>query len=531
MRPLIVSNAGVALRYMSIGLCVVGWPTRLFKFEAYLHDKLIVMRFWMLLLGMLGCTGLSAQLPPPEVEQAHNERLVQQIADQRVADRMDSLLTALHEKGYFNGSVLAVEEGRVVFEGTYGLAERKPDRPLTDDSVFELASVSKQFTAMGVMLLVEEGKIDPTAPAMRYLPELAAYPRITVGHLVHHRSGLPDYLDYIMDYDSTAAFITNDTVLRVIDRVSMPLDFTPGDAYAYSNTNYLLLATLIERVSGQSFGDFLRARIFEPLEMHRTSVYQRRYAPRVIEDLAHGYVYDGVSDQYVLPDSTSDSDYIIRLDGVVGDGMVNSTLGDLHKWSRALDHHTLLSPEATERYFTSPAPPDEGARKYAWGWVVQDTETFGLLQSHSGGWPGYNTHIDRYPESERLLIVLRNDNGGPDQKVNAIRNLRRIFFDKPLVKMEPVQHPDAVAIDVDDLKPYEGVYAVSSAFKLRFFVEGERLITQATGQQALPLTYIGDDTFYIRVVEAKIIFKRDDTGQPMFLVLHQNGQQVMAMRE
>lgn len=197
-----------------------------------------------------------------------------------------------------------------------GFANESTKEKLNENSIFELASVSKQFTAMAIVILKEKGKLNYDDKMSKFIPELSNYNHITIRNLLNHTGGLPDY-------------------------------------WEYSNTGYALLASIIENVSGMSYGDYLNKVIFKPLKMNNTFVYTRRYTPQKISNYAYGYVYSDSLKKYFLPDDLDETKIVVWLDGIVGDGTVNSTVNDLLKWDRALYKDQLVSKESKKEIFTS----------------------------------------------------------------------------------------------------------------------------------------------------------------------------------
>ena len=337
---------------------------------------------------------------------------------------IDSLLSSLHAKNKFNGNILIAEKGAVLYKKSFGLANESTGELLTDKSVFELASVSKQFTAMGIVLLHRQGKLKFDDPMVQYLPELSMYPTVTLRQMLNHTSGLPDYeqlFDSLYDKKSIA---TNQTIIDLLVQHRPALLFEPSSKWLYSNTAFALLATIIERVSGKSYRDYLQQHIFRPLKMKNTRVYTRRYLPQTIPHYAYGYVQDSASKKNVLPDSLFATNYVIWLDGIVGDGTVNSTVIDLLKWDRALyDEKFLSREEAAEVFAPSSLTTRNGNVSYGMGWFIETDKNCGKTAWHTGGWPGYRTYIERQLEQDRTIIILQNHNS----VVTPFADIRKIL--------------------------------------------------------------------------------------------------------
>ena len=364
------------------------------------------------------------------------------------AARLDSLFSAHLARGEFNGNVLIAEGGRVILKKSYGRAQQNPDVPLNTDTRFDLASVSKAFTAMGIVQLKREGKLAYTDPVAKYIPELKKYRGVSVGDLVHHTGGLPDYMEVMRTHWDKSKIATNDDVIRMFQAKRPKREFKPGKQYSYSNTGYLLLATVIERVSGQSYGEYLNRKIFEPLSMTRTQVYRSAYDPARIDNRADGHEYSSELKRDATPAELGpDNDYIY-LDGIVGDGMVNSTLEDLFKWDRALYDNDFISAEDRSTIFAPSATKSGEEVAYGFGWQLREDERYGKRSYHSGRWAGFIAWFERHMDQDKTIIILTNYDGRVSTL--ATGNVRRILYDRPL--------PRAFELPEAELKRFTGTY-------------------------------------------------------------------------
>lgn len=290
-------------------------------------------------------------------------------------------------------AVLVLHDGQAVFRRGYGLAVVEDGTAVTAASNFRLASVSKQFTAAAVLLLVEEGRLGLDQPARRWLPELPpAASSVTLRQLLSHTSGLPDYEDLMDPADSRQ--VHDADVLALLAREDR-LDFTPGTAYHYSNSGYALLALIVGRASGQDFATFLQQRIFGPLHMTHTVAHQD--GADTVTERAYGYSWlDG---RWQRTDQSTTS-------AVLGDGGIYSSLDDLARWDAALYDDRLLS-AASRRAMFSPATAttEPDVPHYGFGWRLN-----GRMQWHSGESIGFRNVILRYPDRHLTVIVLSNRN-------------------------------------------------------------------------------------------------------------------------
>ena len=384
-------------------------------------------------------------------------------AQSSVIDSLDRELQRLAGADELSGNLLLAQGDSILLRRSYGYADFGNRSPLREDAVFELASLSKQFTAAAVSLLVADKKLVLDAPVMDYLPELAAYPSLTTRQLVHHTGGLPDYMSALDSVSEEPEFVTNAFILAYLRDEQPQVEFAPGEAYSYSNTGYTVLAALVERVGGQPFGEFLRQRLFEPLGMDDTQVYRRRYeSDRSVERFAPGYVWEG--DRYVIPDSLDDYAFVKLLDGVVGDGMVNSTLDDLYRWDRALARAELLD---TALLFQPGVTTDGDTIDYGFGQKIRQHPTYGYTISHTGGWPGMATFLYRFPGTDRTLIFLRNDDGGRNPRINALRSALRALHGMSL-GVEGLNPPQPGPVDPATVRPLLGTYVVEEDYKFTF---------------------------------------------------------------
>lgn len=440
------------------------------------------------------------------------------VSAQNKTKQLDSLFTKLHTEKKFFGNVLIAEKGTVVYQKSFGKANLATNASLNSESIFELASVSKQFTAMGIMLLKKQGKLNYDDSLRKFFPELP-YMNITVRHLLNHTSGLPDYMDLMIEKGDTGRVLTNENMIALLSKHQPATVFIPGEKWEYSNTGYALLGSIIEKASGMSFGDYLAKNIFKPLGMKNTFVYRRRFEKRTVQNYAYGFVMNDFTKTYVLPDDIpATAATVYRLDGVVGDGTVNSTTGDLLKWDRALYTEKIISKEMMSEAFT-PAKLNNGKTyNYGFGWSTGNFQK-GNIVSHSGGWPGYATFIERHVDTDKTIIVLSNhESRAPTQQVRNI-----LYSIVPPVKKE-------IQLSAELLKKYEGEYELQPGFILTISTEGTKIFAQATGQQKLELFAEKEDEFFLKQVEAALRFIKDADKKITGVILYQNGSEIEAKK-
>jgi CubicO group peptidase (beta-lactamase class C family) len=326
--------------------------------------------------------------------------------------KIEKLVNKLYEEDGFNGCILVAEGGETIFSGAYGYAELDSEQLLTEQTMFDVASLSKTFTAMAVMILQERRDLNIDDTVDTYLTGFP-YAEVTIRHLLHHTSGLPDYMDLFAEYWDESEIATNADVLELLIEHEPDVEFEPNEQHEYSNTGYVLLACLVEEVSQMKFAEFMKRHIFAPLGMTRTRICNRRLTDPRIKDYAYGYVYDEDGEGYVLPDDHDDYDYVVYLDGIQGDGAVNSTIEDLLKWDRALYTNELVSEETTASLFTGTWTNDEEYVDYGLGWrldwqEIEDPEEPAEVVYHDGDWAGYTSIMVRNLTYELTIIILSN---------------------------------------------------------------------------------------------------------------------------
>jgi len=321
---------------------------------------------------------------------------------------IDSVMTSVVDTANFNGNVLVARNGQVVYQKSFGKSNFYSGELLNDSSVFELASVSKAFTAMAIMMLREQGKLSYDDDVRKYIPELP-YEGMTVRHFLTHTSGISEYEELLLRQGwDPKKIATNDDIVAVFAKQKPPVLFKPGEKWQYSNTAYAMLATIVQRTSGKTFGDFLSENIFLPLDMKHSRVYKTRRSGEKIPNYAYGFIYSDSLKTYALPDSLKEYYYVYTLDGIEGDGVINSTTGDLFKWNKALYTDKLVSKETLAEAFTSGKLNNDSLHGYGFGWFIENDPKNGKIVRHTGSWPGYRNLIMRFVDNGDCVIVLTN---------------------------------------------------------------------------------------------------------------------------
>lgn len=317
------------------------------------------------------------------------------------SERADSVM-ATHPD--FSGVVLLADKGNPIYHKTFGFRNFETKTVLDTASIFELASVSKQFTAMIIMMLKEEGKLNYDDLVEKYIPHLP-YPKITIRHLLNHTSGLPDY-QAIMDahWDKTKV-ANNDDIIEYLKKYHPEKLFEPNTNYEYSNTGYVLLASIAEKASGKDFITMSQQQIFVPVKMISTNIRSLEQK-RSIENFALGHIYVEEKKRFVRADSFPSSNYTIWLGNRKGPGRISSTASDLLKWDQALYTGQLVKKETLDEAFAPAKLKNESLSYYGFGWEVSKD---GKTVLHTGDNPGYKTEVIRHIDQNKTLIVLCNN--------------------------------------------------------------------------------------------------------------------------
>lgn len=443
---------------------------------------------------LLGSAGLSAE--PSKDEAALKARL-------------DQIANSYTPKNAFMGTVLVVEGDRVLLDKGYGLASLEWQVPNAPEAKFRLGSLTKQFTATLILLLEQDGKLKVNDPVSKYLPDAPpTWARITLANLLSHTSGIPSFTG-LKEFPqwSMNPHTPDEEIALFRDK---PLDFEPGSKFDYSNSNFIVLGAVIEKVSGKKYGDLLRERIFDPLGMKDTGLDRDDL---VLPKRAEGYrpgpqgLEVARSESMSIPWSA---------------GALYSTTGDLLKWEHGLFGGKILN-EDSLRQMTTP-----GKGNYGFGVFIQTQDGVRVV-SHGGGIEGFNTHLAYAPEKQIAVVVLSNVNGGAPGSMGD--QLMDTVLGRPVV-LASERKP--VPIGNDELTKFVGVYDLAPSFAITIAVTGDRITAQGTGQPSFELMYQGlregHAIFFAPGPDAEIEFVPDSGGKVSSLVLHQGGQNIPAKK-
>ena len=427
---------------------------------------------------------------------------------------MEAFVRQAYEKGVFSGAWLLCEQGKIVTKGAVGFRDVADTLPIREDSIFDIGSVSKQFTATAILLLRRRGLLSLDDAVTRFFPQLP-YPGVTIRHLLTHTGGLPDCLAWIVQLAKKEnAIPDNGAVLRFLTDSGAEPRFAPGETWEYCNTGYSLLAEIVKQVSGVPFADFLKENIFELAGMHSTALLHRIKDKLTIPNLAYGLTYE--DGRYVLPEDTKWKDLVVCADGSEGDGFVKSNLFDLLQWDKVLRAGTLLT-AAEQALMYTPATLNNGEEAgdgYGFGWGILEHPALGKMVWHDGDWPGYLAFYARFLDLDRTLILLRSREGRDARAGGAfVHGMLGIVYDQepePLRLLEELAERDP---DTSNWNAFCGAYEtdddgylIEKVYQRNGALYATIFDTESAQRFDSRLYPLGENTFGIREDDDDIVF-------------------------
>jgi CubicO group peptidase (beta-lactamase class C family) len=436
-----------------------------------------------------------------------------------LAARIDPLFSTVVQSNWPGGEVLVAENGRIIFEKGYGYAQMESRTPFTDHTRFRIGSITKQFTSAAIFKLAEAGKLSIDDPLSKYIPDWPRGDEVTLRQLLTHTSGIhdftakPGFYEHVTEPISMAALINsfkNDAY-----------EFNPGEKYSYCNSGYVLLGHIVEKVSGASYGEYLRKTFFKPLGMKNTGVY-RAGMPSLGE--AFGYSYtNGTMVRAVNWDMSK----------VSTAGELYSTAHDLFLWNEAIFHHRVLSEASLKTAFTigvlkldDPTHPEDVG--YACGWT-RDWLNGAREISHGGELWGFGSYLLRLPDYNLTVVVLLNSAPHPpeiQQWVLAREIARRVLGSElpndgkqKVVEITPADEDLAV-----------GKYDLGGGAIMTVTTETNHIFAQITGRPRFEMFPKSDRSFFVPGGNAEATFVRNATNQVVKVILKQSGDRIDAQR-
>jgi CubicO group peptidase (beta-lactamase class C family) len=422
-------------------------------------------------------------------------------AEVPLAERLDAALAPLFKTDAPGATVIVTKDGVPVFRKAYGLADVDKGAPLQPDMQLRLGSITKQFTAVAILMLVEQGKLSLKDDVTRLLPGFPAKDKgITVEHLLHHTAGIRNYTSML----SFALIEDKDhSVQQMIDFFKdEPLDFDPGQRWAYSNSGYFLLGAIIEQASGMRYADFIAQHIFEPLGM-RDTAYEghERSAKRRVEGYREGF-FSGYKPagkmSMTLPYAA---------------GALVSTVDDLARWDAAISAGKLLQAESWQRAFTPCALPGGAKCAYGHGWTI-GTLRGRRMAAHGGDIPGFNSQAIRLPDDKVFVAVLGNSN-------RNILNTDRVAFAAAAIAVgDPFPQPRAIPMAKLAMSAYAGTYRMAESGMRNISFDGGSLRFERKGRRPVGIRPYAVDKFFLEGSLATLDFQRGPDGAVIGFTLH-----------
>jgi CubicO group peptidase (beta-lactamase class C family) len=375
--------------------------------------------------------------------------------------------------------------------------------------VFRIGSMTKQFTATGILLLAEAGKVELEAPISRYLEKApSTWAKVTVEMLLNHTSGIPSYTsDPAFDHHAREDFTPQHLLETFV--TAKPLDFEPGTSQRYNNTGYFLLGLIIEKVTGQAWDAFLKARIFEPLGMSHTRLGKET---DLIPGLASGYTTGPLPAPYLSMTQPGAA------------GALVSSVDDLATWTQALHNGKVLKPGSLARMLSPTKLPNDQTSPYGFG-LATETMNGRTLVGHGGGINGFVCFMQADPQKHTMAVILNNTDHPKGSDSVIVRKLLALAAEDPAE-----ESPKAVPLDRAAFDACVGDYELAPGFILKVWRESDTLYAQATRQPRVELFPEGPFSYFLKAVEARLRFEKGPDGAVDRLVLHQNGRDIPGRR-
>ena len=416
-------------------------------------------------------------------------------------------------------SVLVAKDGEIIYQNGFGYADIGNRVPFTVDTKSRIGSVTKQFTASAILKLKEKGELSIDDRLSKYVPDFPRGEEVTIHHLLTHTSGIHSYTEKEDFLKTVTLGVEPEEHIKSFKNDKF--DFDPGEKWLYSNSGYFLLSYIVEKVSGQSFNDYLKSEFFDSLGMKNTGVHNPRL---ILENEATGYSYENGKFQKALDWDMSRAK---------GAGALYSTVGDLFLWNEGIFNGKALDESSLEAAFT-PVTLNDGKKAeafgtgYGYGWMVNEKGRLKAIQ-HSGGLHGFNSMLIYYPEIKATVAVLQNclpmmPGMGAGELAGQISE---VFFWEQMKPQESYKVDETVSSDKYD--DYVGKYDYSGAI-MTVMRDGDRLFAQLATQPRFEIFPRAEDEFFWKVTDAQITFVRDEKGEVTHAVHHQGGNELKAPR-
>jgi CubicO group peptidase (beta-lactamase class C family) len=418
------------------------------------------------------------------------------------------------QKGTMPGAaVLVAQNGDIIYQNGFGYADVGNKIQMTPDFKFKIGSISKQFSAVAILKLQEEGKISVQDKLSKYIPDFPRGNEVSIYHLLTHTSGIHSY-----ENQRNFSMLVPVSPQALIDSIkTFPYDFNPGEKYQYNNSGYCILAYLVEKISGKTLGEYLNETFFKPLGMNDTGIYK---SSSVLNNEAYGYsMENGAVKKAPYQEMT----------WAFGVGGIYSTVQDLYTWNEAIFDGKILSEASLKTAFTPAVLNNNEKTDYGYGWFISTKRGIRFIQ-HSGGVFGFSTYLEHQPENKLTVCVLCNSLPTPEG-INPVSNGQFISEFILNNKMEK-ESTFAVGTTISEniLKKYVGRYNYGQGRIMMITREGKQLYGRLSGETKNPLTPYSTDEFYLKAMDAKIEFFSDESNVVTHLIHYQKDGQIEAKK-
>lgn len=422
------------------------------------------------------------------------------LSAQTKQQKLAELIETYSKLNKFNGTILISQNGEILLNKGYGFSNFKDSVRNEPNTIFQIGSVTKQFTAAAILKLQEQKKLNVSDKISKYFPAFPKGDSITIENLLTHTSG-------IFNYTNDPAFMQTEAVKPISEEKMIalfkdkPLNFSPGTNYAYSNSGYMLLGYIVQKVSGKPYETAIRDLIFKPLNMSSTGF---DFTGLKAAGKAKGYFVISTKESIEAPIVDSTVSYAA--------GAIYSTTGDLYKWHKGLLTNQIINKAS----FDKAATPVKN--NYGYGMSIDST--FGKrVIAHGGGIFGFTSNMARIPEDDVCIVILNNY--GNSNLGQITRDALAILYNQPY---KIPQAKKEIAVSTEILKKYTGTYELSPQFSITFSVENGHLFGQPTAQPKVQLYAFKEDAFFIKEVDADVEFRKDKDGNVSEMVLIQGGR-------
>jgi len=424
----------------------------------------------------------------------------QSVTPKQLSAEYDRILSEQFKPGETGCAALVARNGEIIYRKAFGMADLELSVPMQPEMVFRIGSITKQFTAVAILQLMEQGKLALDDDITKFIPDYPtqAY-KITIEHLLTHTSGIKSYTSIRRSQSEMRNDMKPEEVIDFFK--NQPMEFAPGTKWNYNNSGYFLLGYIIETVTGRTYSEYLQENFFTPLGMTGSCYGSER---KIIKNRARGYSPDG--------EGVVNADYL-SMTLPYSAGAIMSTVDDLYKWNRALTSYKLISRESLEKAHTPYKLANGKSTSYGYGWFLSELQGSPTIE-HGGGINGYLTSSVYLPE-EDLFVALFSNNNGKAPEFSALR-MAALAIGKPLKTTE-------MKLEEAALKEYQGIYVNEEEREAKIVLDEGKLIVARSGGARRTMIPVERDMFQIENSLTSLKFRRDDAGKIITAIIDDRG--------